>query len=94
MKRVTSYAREVREWLVRIVAEHLGDYPSRWATIQSVAQKLGMAAKLLHLGQAIRGRSASSTGLTTHERTCVHKLERENSELDWAGVEPKEHPPR
>ncbi len=50
MKRAASHAQEVAEWELRMIAERPNEHPSRWATIQSVAQKLGMTAKLFALG--------------------------------------------
>ena len=38
-KQRPNYSIEVRERAVRLVREHLGNYPSRWATIESIAGK-------------------------------------------------------
>ncbi len=40
-KKRPNYAPEVRQRAVRIVLDHQGDYPSRWAAIDSVAKKIG-----------------------------------------------------
>ena len=36
------YPKEIREQAVRMVVEHQGEYPSQWACIISIAEKLGM----------------------------------------------------
>jgi transposase-like protein len=43
-----KYSKEVRERAVRMVREHQCDHPSEWATIQSVAAKLGCTPQTLH----------------------------------------------
>jgi transposase-like protein len=35
------YAPEVRERAVRLVQEHEREYPSQWAAIRSIAEKMG-----------------------------------------------------
>jgi len=39
---------EVRERAVRMVLEHAGDYPTRWAAAESIAANIGCAAQTLH----------------------------------------------
>jgi transposase-like protein len=41
MARTGRYSPEVRERAVRLVREQLPEHPSQWATIRSVAEKLG-----------------------------------------------------
>jgi transposase-like protein len=43
-----KYSKEVRERAVRMVREHQPDHLSEWATIQSVAAKLGCTPQTLH----------------------------------------------
>ncbi|GGA33728.1 hypothetical protein GCM10010981_23340 [Dyella nitratireducens] len=43
-----KYSKEVRERAVRLVRGHLPDHPSEWATIQSMAAKLGCTPQTLH----------------------------------------------
>jgi len=43
MKTKSKYSSEVREWAVRMVFEHVEEYSSQWAAIQSIAQKIGGA---------------------------------------------------
>jgi transposase-like protein len=40
-KKSNRFSPEVRERAVRMVLEHRGEYPSLWATIESIAQKIG-----------------------------------------------------
>lgn len=47
-KEVKKYSPEVRERAVRMVLEHGGDYPSRWAAVSSIAAKIGCNAVTLH----------------------------------------------
>ncbi len=82
MAKVGRYSPEIRERAVRMVAEHLNEYPSQWATTMSVAQELGMSAETLRTW--VRRSEVDlgiRSGITTDERTRVKELERENSEL-------------
>jgi transposase len=82
MGRLTKYAPELRERAVRMVFEHGGEYPSQWAAIRSVAEKIGCATEVLRrwVRQAERD-VGQRAGLTTDERQRMKQLERENFEL-------------
>jgi transposase len=41
------FSAEVRERAVRLVLEREGKYPSQWAAISSVAEKIGCTAETL-----------------------------------------------
>jgi transposase len=72
----------VRERAVRMVAEQRREYSSEWATICSIADKLGMKHETLR--QWVRRAQTDSgqrPGLTTTERERIQQLERENREL-------------
>jgi transposase len=47
MARPTKYSPEVRERAVRMVQEHASEYPSQWAAIRSVGEKLGCSVEAL-----------------------------------------------
>ena len=68
-----------------MVREHQPDHPSEWATIQSVAAKLGCTPQTLHnwLRKA-QVESGQRGGLTISERDRMKALERENRELRQA----------
>lgn len=82
MIRRGKYPTEVRNRAVRLVREHLSEYPSEWAAINSIAAKCGMAAETLRkwVRQA-QADAGGPTGLTTDERQRLRELERENREL-------------
>jgi transposase len=82
MGRPSKYAPELRERAVRMVFEHAEEHPSQWATIRSVAEKLGCTTEALRrwVRQAERD-AGHRPGLTTDDRTRLKQLERENFEL-------------
>ena len=47
MARESRYSPEVRERAVRMVEEHVEEYSSQWAAIQSISQKIGCTAETL-----------------------------------------------
>jgi transposase-like protein len=68
-----------------MVFDHAGEYPSQWATIRSVGEKLGCSTEALRrwVRQAERD-GGQRVGLTTDERQRLKQLERENVELKRA----------
>ncbi len=70
---------------VRLVFEHEKDHSSRWATVTSIAAKIGCTAQTLHqwVGRAERD-SGRKPGLTTDMAAKLKTLERENRELRQA----------
>jgi transposase len=69
MARPRKYSPELRERAVRLVFEHAGEYPSQWAAIRSLAEKIGCANVVLRrwVRQAERD-TGHRLGLTTDER--------------------------
>jgi len=85
MARPSKYSPELRERAVRMVLDHAADYPSQWAAIRSVGEKLGCSVEALRrwVRQAERD-AGQRPGLTTDERQRLKQLERENFELKRA----------
>ena len=82
MRKSTKFSPEVRERAVRMVLEHRGEYPSLWATIESIAPKIGCVAQTLN--EWVRKHEVDSgarAGVTSEERERLKALERENKEL-------------
>ena len=85
MTRQSTYSPEVRARAVRMVWEHRGEHASEWATIGSIASKIGCKAETLRLWvrQAQRDQGLCA-GPTTEERERIRALEREVRELRQA----------
>jgi transposase len=85
MGRPSKYSPELRDRAVRMVFEHAQDYPSQWAAIRSIAEKLGCTSEALRrwVRQAERDRG-ERPGLTTDERAELKRLQREVFELKRA----------
>jgi transposase len=80
-----NYAPEVRQRAVRMVLDHQGDYPSRWAAIESVAKKIGCAPQSLHdWVKKTEVNSGKRAGVTTDMAEKMKALEREVRELRQA----------
>jgi len=82
MRKSTKFSPEVRERAVRMVLEHRGEYPSLWATIESIAPKIGCVAQTLN--EWVRKHEVDAgarPGVTSDERERIKALERENKEL-------------
>ena len=84
-KTTNKYSPEVRERAVRLVQEHRGDYPSQWATIESIAPKIGCSsATLSEWVKRAEVDTGQREGVSTQERERIKALERENKELRQA----------
>ena len=81
-KQLKQFSPEVRERAVRMVREHRNEYPSLWATIESIAPKIGCVPQTLNEWvKRDQTDSGVREGITTSEREQMKALERENREL-------------
>jgi transposase len=75
MKKQNKFSPEVRERAVRMVLEHRGEYPSLWATIESIAPKIGCVPQTLN--DWVRKHEVDTgtrDGVTSAERERVKEL--------------------
>lgn len=82
MNKSNRFSPEVRERAVRMVQEHRSEYPSLWATIESIAPKIGCVPQTLN--EWVRKYETDSglrDGVTSAERDRIKALEREVKEL-------------
>src|SRR5690606_7342781 len=82
MNEAKRYSREIRERAVRLVLDPEGEYPSQWAAIESMAEKIGCSSDTLRrwVRQAERD-EGKRPGARTAELERIKGLERENREL-------------
>ncbi|WP_026533781.1 IS3 family transposase [Arthrobacter sp. H14] len=78
-----NYSPELRERAVRMVFEIEKDYPTQFAAMKTVAQKLGIGSpetvrKWIRKAEVDRGERA---GTTSEEHADIKRLKRENAEL-------------
>ncbi len=77
-----KFSPEVRECAVRKVLEYAGEYPLRWAAVESIAAKIGCAAQTPHdwtkKAEVDRGKRV---GVPIEVAEKLKALERENCEL-------------
>jgi transposase len=82
MEQTKRYSPEIRERAVRMVFEHEAEHGSQWATIDSIASKIGCSPETLRKWVRRTERDEGRRpGLTSQERERLQELERENREL-------------
>jgi len=79
------YSPEVRERAIRLVIEQQEEYPSQWAAICSIADKIGCTPETLRTWykQSKSSQGKKSNGVQS-DRERLKQLERENKELKRA----------
>jgi transposase-like protein len=84
-KTTNKFSPEVRARAVRMLLDHEGEHPSRWAAIISIAGKIGCTAQTLNEWvKKAEVDSGRKPGLTTDMAAKLKALERENRELRQA----------
>jgi len=84
-KTTNKFSPEVRERAVRMVIEHEGEHPSRWAAIISLSAKIGCSAHtLLEWVKKAEVDSGKKAGTPSDVAEKLKALERENRELRQA----------
>ena len=85
MKTPVRYSPEVRERAVRMVLTSEHEYPSRWATIVSIASKIGCTPETLRTWvNKMEVDSGLRPGVSSDQHQRMKELERENRELKRA----------
>ena len=80
-----KFSPEVRTRAVRMVLDHEGEHASRWASVVSLAAKIGCTPQTLNEWvKKAEVDSGRKPGLTTDMAAKLKALERENRELRQA----------
>ena len=84
-KTTNKFSPEVRGRAVRMVLDHAGEHPSRWAAVTPIAAKIGCTPQTLHdWVKKAEVDSGQRAGVPTDTAEKLKALERENRELRQA----------
>lgn len=79
----SKWDNDTKDKAIRLVRDHVGDYPSEWAAISTVAGRLGMSAETLR--KWLRQREiddGAAPGVTSESAQQIRELKRKNAELE------------
>ena len=82
MPKINRHSPELRERAVRLLREQRHEYPSDWAAMTSIAQKIGCSRESLRRwAQQSEVDTGERTGTSTAEKERLAELEKEVREL-------------
>jgi transposase len=82
MSKQKRYSPELRERAVRMVLDHVDEYPTEWAAIVSVAEKTGPSAQTLQNWLKAYRLANGTADAATVEKAQAEELARKNKDLE------------
>lgn len=91
MTKTRKFSPEARERAVRMVREHAGEYPTRWAAVEAISAKIDCAARALpDWTKKAEVDAGTRAGVPSDVAERLEALERENREPRRADEIPRE----